>query len=221
MPKRKSRLKTVRNGPTTSTTLRRSEKACNVSSPTTTSLAPQESTSRAPSGRWVPASTSRASGKAGMKLGQLANERSLHRSTLNRVEVGDIACVNAEGRVERSKHGDGIAYSPRHQLRLQRRIARPITGLRMHGDTTAISNTGMICIRDPDPLQAYMIGEPAILGWDIGGVNLKAARLARPRRPHPSRASSHPFEIQHSLGSLPSALRWPPQLEGEPATGMP
>jgi (4-(4-[2-(gamma-L-glutamylamino)ethyl]phenoxymethyl)furan-2-yl)methanamine synthase len=74
----------------------------------------------------------------------------------------------------------------------------------------------MICIRDPNPSQAYMIDEPAILGWDIGGVNLKAARLC-------SGASSlqsicHPFEVQHSLGSLASTLTsLAQQLEGEPS----
>jgi (4-(4-[2-(gamma-L-glutamylamino)ethyl]phenoxymethyl)furan-2-yl)methanamine synthase len=74
----------------------------------------------------------------------------------------------------------------------------------------------MICIRDPDSLQAYMIGEPAILGWDIGGVNLKAARLAPPPGAASLQSLCHPFEIQHSLGSLASTLTsLARQLEGE------
>lgn len=61
-----------------------------------------------------------------------------------------------------------------------------------------------------------MIDEPAILGWDIGGVNLKAARLC-------SGGSSlqslcHPFEVQHSLGSLASTLTsLAQQLHGKPS----
>jgi probable H4MPT-linked C1 transfer pathway protein len=75
----------------------------------------------------------------------------------------------------------------------------------------------MICIRDPDPLQAYMIGEPAILGWDIGGVNLKVARLCPAPRAASLQSLCHPFEVQHSLGSLASTLTsLAGQLEGEP-----
>lgn len=48
-----------------------------------------------------------------------------------------------------------------------------------------------------------MSGEPAVIGWDIGGVNLKAARLAG----GPPRSLCHPFEVQHALSSLTSTVQ--------------
>ena len=48
-----------------------------------------------------------------------------------------------------------------------------------------------------------MSGEPAVIGWDIGGVNLKAARLAG----GPAQSLCHPFEVQHALSSLTSTVR--------------
>lgn len=61
-----------------------------------------------------------------------------------------------------------------------------------------------------------MIGEPAILGWDVGGVNLKAARL--PSGESSLQSLCHPFEVQHSLGSLASTLTaLARQLEAEPS----
>jgi probable H4MPT-linked C1 transfer pathway protein len=62
-----------------------------------------------------------------------------------------------------------------------------------------------------------MNGEPAILGWDIGGVNLKAARLCPARSGSALQSVCYPFEVQHSLGSLASTLTaLARQLEGEP-----
>jgi (4-(4-[2-(gamma-L-glutamylamino)ethyl]phenoxymethyl)furan-2-yl)methanamine synthase len=53
---------------------------------------------------------------------------------------------------------------------------------------------------------------PPVLGWDIGGVNTKAARLDRSSGPAgngtPSvRSASVPYEIQRDPGALPSVLR--------------
>ena len=60
-----------------------------------------------------------------------------------------------------------------------------------------------------------MMGETAILGWDIGGVNLKAARLSSTSGASSLQGLCQPFEIQHSLGSLASTLTsMARQLEG-------
>jgi (4-(4-[2-(gamma-L-glutamylamino)ethyl]phenoxymethyl)furan-2-yl)methanamine synthase len=47
-----------------------------------------------------------------------------------------------------------------------------------------------------------MSGEPAVIGWDIGGMNLKAARLAG----GPPQSLCHAFEVQHALSSLTPTL---------------
>jgi probable H4MPT-linked C1 transfer pathway protein len=59
-----------------------------------------------------------------------------------------------------------------------------------------------------------MTTPPAIVGWDIGGVNTKAARL----RPSPGGALpqtvSHPYEVQHAPQGLSSTLRSVARLLG-------
>ncbi len=52
-----------------------------------------------------------------------------------------------------------------------------------------------------------MSSEPAILGWDIGGVNLKVARLSSTIEALPPRSTCQPFEVQHEIESLPHTLR--------------
>jgi (4-(4-[2-(gamma-L-glutamylamino)ethyl]phenoxymethyl)furan-2-yl)methanamine synthase len=52
-----------------------------------------------------------------------------------------------------------------------------------------------------------MSSEPAILGWDIGGVNLKVARLSSTIEALLPRSTCRPFEVQHESESLPHALR--------------
>lgn len=47
----------------------------------------------------------------------------------------------------------------------------------------------------------------AILGWDIGGVNTKAARLSRGAGGPVSRSVCLPYEVQHASGALGSTLR--------------
>ena len=52
---------------------------------------------------------------------------------------------------------------------------------------------------------------PPVLGWDIGGVNTKAARLERSRDAAgglivPARSASLPYEIQRDPAALPSVL---------------
>lgn len=52
-----------------------------------------------------------------------------------------------------------------------------------------------------------MTAAPGILGWDIGGVNTKAARLPlEPERPA-SRGVCLPYEVQHAPEALGSTLR--------------
>jgi (4-(4-[2-(gamma-L-glutamylamino)ethyl]phenoxymethyl)furan-2-yl)methanamine synthase len=63
-----------------------------------------------------------------------------------------------------------------------------------------------------------MIGEPAILGWDVGGVNLKAARLCSTPEASSLQSLCQPFEVQHFLGNLASTLTsLARQLEWEPS----
>src|SRR3954451_10738947 len=52
-----------------------------------------------------------------------------------------------------------------------------------------------------------MSSEPAILGWDIGGANLKVARLSSAIEALPPRSTCQPFEVQHEIESLPHTLR--------------
>jgi probable H4MPT-linked C1 transfer pathway protein len=51
-----------------------------------------------------------------------------------------------------------------------------------------------------------MSGEPAVIGWDIGGVNLKAARLVSGPGLRSPQSLCHPFEVQRALSSLTSTL---------------
>jgi probable H4MPT-linked C1 transfer pathway protein len=51
-----------------------------------------------------------------------------------------------------------------------------------------------------------MFDKTAILGWDIGGVNLKAARLCSTPGTSSLQSLCHPFEVQHSLENLGSML---------------
>jgi (4-(4-[2-(gamma-L-glutamylamino)ethyl]phenoxymethyl)furan-2-yl)methanamine synthase len=48
---------------------------------------------------------------------------------------------------------------------------------------------------------------PAILGWDIGGVNLKIVRLSSTGEALPPRSMCQPFEVQHAIERLPQTLR--------------
>ena len=52
-----------------------------------------------------------------------------------------------------------------------------------------------------------MSGEPAVMGWDIGGVNLKAARLSSGPGPRSPQSLCHHFEVQYALSSLTSILQ--------------
>jgi hypothetical protein len=72
-------------------------------------------------------------GKAGVKFGQLANQRALERPALDGIEVGDITLVNIELGVERPQQGRGIADSVGYQLRLERRVAGALSRLRVNG----------------------------------------------------------------------------------------
>src|SRR5262245_28242024 len=45
---------------------------------------------------------------------------------------------------------------------------------------------------------------PAVIGWDIGGVNTKAARVEGGRV---EAVVNRPFEIQHDLGALGDVLQ--------------
>jgi probable H4MPT-linked C1 transfer pathway protein len=51
-----------------------------------------------------------------------------------------------------------------------------------------------------------MSHEPAVLGWDIGGVNIKAVRCGFGTGAPRIQSLIQPFAIQHSLGSLASEL---------------
>jgi (4-(4-[2-(gamma-L-glutamylamino)ethyl]phenoxymethyl)furan-2-yl)methanamine synthase len=48
---------------------------------------------------------------------------------------------------------------------------------------------------------------PAVLGWDIGGVNLKVARLNSGAPDRILRSICQPFEVQHALDQLPVTMR--------------
>jgi (4-(4-[2-(gamma-L-glutamylamino)ethyl]phenoxymethyl)furan-2-yl)methanamine synthase len=52
-----------------------------------------------------------------------------------------------------------------------------------------------------------MSGEPAVIGWDIGGVNLKAARLPSGAGPRSPQSLCHHFEVQYALSSLTPTLQ--------------
>jgi (4-(4-[2-(gamma-L-glutamylamino)ethyl]phenoxymethyl)furan-2-yl)methanamine synthase len=52
-----------------------------------------------------------------------------------------------------------------------------------------------------------MSGEPAVIGWDIGGVNLKAVRLASGPGLRSPQSLCHPFEVQHALSGLTSTVQ--------------
>ena len=78
LPTRRSTLKTTRPSPTTRTMSARSVNARRVSSPTTTWLAPQASTSNVLSGECAPASTMMAPAKP---VSSWASSRSIARCT--------------------------------------------------------------------------------------------------------------------------------------------
>jgi len=63
----------------------------------------------------------------------------------------------------------------------------------------------MICMGDRSH-GSKMAERTAIVGWDIGGVNTKAARLAADSRA-PHRTLSRPFEIQRDRSQLAPTLR--------------
>jgi probable H4MPT-linked C1 transfer pathway protein len=52
-----------------------------------------------------------------------------------------------------------------------------------------------------------MTTAPAIVGWDIGGVNTKAARLRRGPEGPISNSVSRPYEVQHAPHGLSSTLQ--------------
>ena len=60
-------------------------------------------------------------GEPGMKLGQLTEQGSLQRATLDRVEIGHIALMDPERRVERPEQRHRVAGLVGHQIRRQRR----------------------------------------------------------------------------------------------------
>ena len=71
-------------------------------------------------------------GKAGMKVGELADQGALNGTTLNGVEIGYITFVNVEHRMEGAKQRHGVADPFRDQPRLERRIAGALSRLRVH-----------------------------------------------------------------------------------------
>src|SRR3982750_1018138 len=114
--------------------------------------------------------------------------------------------MNAEGGVKRSQHRDGIPDPPGDEIGLQRSILAPVARLGVHRDSTSYVQHGNDLHTGPEASQAYMSVHPAIVGWDIGGVNLKAARFCSDPGSPPPRALCQPFEVQHALESLSSTV---------------
>ena len=71
-----------------------------------------------------------------MKGRQLAKQCALDRASLNGIQIRDVALVNAEGRMERAQHRNGISDLVGYQLGFQGRIAAPVAALRVHRDST-------------------------------------------------------------------------------------
>jgi hypothetical protein len=77
-----------------------------------------------------------SAGKPGVECSQLANQCSLNGTTLDRIEIGDIALMNTEGAVKRAEQRGRIPHPSRDQAGFEGRITRAIARLRVHGDTT-------------------------------------------------------------------------------------
>ena len=118
----------MRDGPTASTIRPRSANARSVSSPTTTWLAPQASTSSAPPGVLVPASTSSAPAKPVSKSASSRISVALHRAALDGVEIGDVALAARRASPGRRAAAPARRPAVGRQARLDRREVRAVAG---------------------------------------------------------------------------------------------
>ena len=58
----------------------------------------------------------------------------MHRPALDGVQIGDVAGGGPEPAAERAEEGDGIADGGGREDGFDRLVARPVAGLRPHGD---------------------------------------------------------------------------------------
>ena len=88
---------------------------------------------------------------------------------------------------------------------LERRVATPISRLGVNGDPTReVEHWNYL--HAGYPLRRYMKLPRAILGWDIGGVNIKAALLECNPEAVAVRSSCTPFQMQRDAPDLAPTL---------------
>ena len=85
-------------------------------------------------GRMRPGIDHDGAGKAGLELGQLPDERALHGSALDGVEIGDIAGRRPQPAAERLQQRHRIADFLGHQRRGHRFVAGAVAALRPDGE---------------------------------------------------------------------------------------
>ena len=71
-----------------------------------------------------------------MKGRQLVQQHPLDCASLDRVQICNVALVNAECRMERAQDGDRVSDPVGYQLRFQWRITAPVAALRVYRDST-------------------------------------------------------------------------------------
>ena len=151
--------------------------ARSVSSPMTTWLAPQASTSKVLSGVCAPASTMMAPAKPVSSCASSRSSGALDRAALDRVEVGDIAGRRAQPGAEGPQQRDRLADRLRREGGRRGLVARAVARLRPHGDAAReIEHRN-----DVHGVQHTSDGSPMTRRGDPG------ARLGHRRRQHQGR----------------------------------
>jgi hypothetical protein len=75
--------------------------------------------------------------KPGVELGQLTNQGALHCPTLDGIQVRHVALVDTKISVKCPQHGHRVTDFPRHQVRLERGVARALPGLGVNGNSAS------------------------------------------------------------------------------------
>ena len=221
-PSRRSRLKTTRPEPPRRRRPRGGRRRRgSVSRPITTAAGAEASTSTHPRRRCAPGVHQQSARRGGAS--QLAQQIALELPTLDRVEVGDVALAGAQRVAVGLHQGEGIAPRSGDEHRLDRRGSAPgLPPSRARPRRAARSSTGMSCMTHSIHAgRRRPVSRTPVLGWDIGGVNTKAARVELRAADGPSvtRALSSRSRCsgtrrcssRRSAGSRPrwAARRWP------------
>lgn len=116
-------------------------------------------------------------GEASVELSQLTNQGPLQGTTLDRIQICDIALVHTQCSVEGTQECHWIPGMLRNQVRAQGRVPGSVARLCVYRNPA-----GQIEYRDNSHARYYapaswMTTPAAVLGWDIGGVNTKVVRL--------------------------------------------